>query len=176
MALFVHCVIFLAATLFSMVIAAPHIAQIHANRADSDLLNSFLFTHNYVRAAYDVSPLQWSTSLASKAQEWANGCKLESTGGSLSSEPYGENIAAGAGDFSVEDLIKLFTKDYASFQANHTFTHFTQVVWKSTTLLGCGVAQCDDIFEPSYGKATYYVCLYNPPGNVIGQLLENVPF
>jgi len=156
-----------------MAIAAPQVAEVHANPVNSDI-SAFLTTHNDVRASFDVSPLEWSTSLASKAQEWANGCKFESTGGSLSPERYGENITAGAGHFSVEDATKLFTGDYSDFQAYHSFTHFTQVVWKSTTRLGCGVAQCDGIFDSSYGKATYYVCLYDPPGNVIGQLLENV--
>jgi len=175
MAFFIHCIILLAATLFSTVFSLSHAAAIHARRADSVTANTFLTAHNDVRASYNVQPLTWSQDLASKAQEWANGCKLKNTDGSLSSEPYGENIAAGVGQFSIGALLALFTADYASFHANHSYTHFTQVVWKSTTQLGCAVTQCDGIFEPSYGKAAYYVCLYDPPGNVMGQLLDNVP-
>ena len=53
--------------------------------------------------------------------------------------------------------------------AHPTFTHFTQMVWKNTTELGCGVASCSGIFDKKFGPATYHVCLYNPVGNVIGQ-------
>ena len=39
--------------------------------------------------------------------------------------------------------------------------HFTQVIWKETTELGCGVYKGADNF-------VYGVCNYAPPGNVIG--------
>lgn len=44
----------------------------------------------------------------------------------------------------------------------------TQMVWKATTELGCGAADCG----PSRG--VMYVCRYNPPGNVIGTFNEQV--
>ncbi|KAL9977239.1 hypothetical protein ACROYT_G014621 [Oculina patagonica] len=44
--------------------------------------------------------------------------------------------------------------------------HFTQVVWKSTTKLGCGVAT-------KSGK-TYVVARYYPPGNYNNQYRQNV--
>lgn len=51
------------------------------------------------------------------------------------------------------------------------YSHFTQVVWESTTELGCAISSpCDDIF-PDRGPATLVVCLYNPPGNVVGEIL-----
>ena len=44
--------------------------------------------------------------------------------------------------------------------------HFTQVVWRGTTQVGCGHSQCNgnDI----------WVCEYDPPGNWEGQYRENV--
>lgn len=44
--------------------------------------------------------------------------------------------------------------------------HWTQVVWKSTTAVGCGAARC------SFGS--FVVCRYSPPGNVMGQFAQNV--
>ena len=38
--------------------------------------------------------------------------------------------------------------------------HFTQVVWKSTTQLGCGLAV-------NRGNKIYGVCNYSPAGNVV---------
>lgn len=46
--------------------------------------------------------------------------------------------------------------------------HFTQIVWKSTTDLGCGVA-----ISKQTGNI-YAVCHYNQPGNVDGQFQMNV--
>jgi hypothetical protein len=58
-------------------------------------------------------------------------------------------------------------------------SHFTQVVWKATTHVGCAVSMCKGLLEPTSGQnststgnrldGTYYVCLYYPPGNVVGE-------
>lgn len=42
-------------------------------------------------------------------------------------------------------------------------SHFTQVVWKDTTSVGCAVQSCSGILGS--GKARFYVCEYDPPGN-----------
>jgi pathogenesis-related protein 1 len=41
--------------------------------------------------------------------------------------------------------------------------HFTQLVWQSTTSVGCAVAECEDSHEQ------IWVCQYQPAGNWIGQ-------
>jgi hypothetical protein len=48
--------------------------------------------------------------------------------------------------------------------------HYTQIVWKTTTRLGCGVALCDQN-SPFMGfpKWEFWVCNYAPPGNYNGQ-------
>lgn len=58
--------------------------------------------------------------------------------------------------------------------ANPTFSDFTQIIWQSTTKLGCASAQCNGIFDPAFGEAAMYVCLYEPVGNVVGDLLSVV--
>ena len=45
--------------------------------------------------------------------------------------------------------------------------HFTQVVWKSSTKLGCGIGVASN-------NNIYGVCNYSPPGNVQGQFALNV--
>lgn len=46
--------------------------------------------------------------------------------------------------------------------------HFTQVVWKSTTKLGCAYQYCDSMWS------NYVVCEYDPAGNYDGEYAENV--
>ena len=45
--------------------------------------------------------------------------------------------------------------------------HYTQMVWKGTTRLGCAVRKGR--------KWDFLVCRYSPPGNVVGQRLPSPP-
>ena len=49
--------------------------------------------------------------------------------------------------------------------------HFTQVVWKESTLLGIGRAES----EQGGMKCAYIVGRYKPAGNYIGEYQQNVP-
>jgi len=137
-------------------------------------VNVYLSAHNAVRARHGAAPLTWSDLLASKAQEWANGCVHEHSGGSLG--PYGENLAAGTGSgFGIQEAIGLWADEVSSYNPNNPqASHFTQVVWKSTTQLGCASAICNGIFPAHFGPARFFVCEYSPPGNVGGQYVQNV--
>jgi len=46
--------------------------------------------------------------------------------------------------------------------------HFTQVVWKSSTDVGCGIGIRN-------GDEFYGVAQYTPPGNYQGEYTDNVP-
>jgi len=115
--------------------------------------------------------LQWSGGLASSAQGYAQQCRIQHSNGALG--PVGENLVAGTGDFTPEQAVAMFLSDGFDPSAPN-FTHFTQVVWKSTTQLGCGAALCDVPVAGGLARATYYVCLYNPVGNVVGEEQFNV--
>jgi hypothetical protein len=39
--------------------------------------------------------------------------------------------------------------------------HYTQVVWRSTHLVGCGMVSC--------GGSEVWVCNYSPAGNYVGE-------
>jgi uncharacterized protein YkwD len=136
---------------------APVLAQ--------DISGEALSAHNALRAQHGVPALKWSGKLAGVAQAYADKCVFEhnNTG-------YGENLAQ-ATDPSVTAMIndwysEIGMYDFASGTGDGT-GHFTQVVWKSTTQVGCGLAQCTD--------GAMLVCNYSPAGNMDGGYVENVP-
>ncbi|KAG8702715.1 hypothetical protein FRC09_004583 [Ceratobasidium sp. 395] len=147
------------------------------------MANAYLDAHNSFRAQHGARALVWSPALATKAQNWANACVFKH--GSV-----GENLAAGTGNYGAVDAVKGWTDEISTSEfalelvvqsltrsvedydpRNPKPSHFTQVVWKSSTQLGCAVKQCPpgSIFPAKFGVAYYHVCEYAPPGNVIGQ-------
>lgn len=62
--------------------------------------------------------------------------------------------------------VSLYNYDYAAGQYSPQTGHFTQMVWQATTQIGCGATRC--------AAGPLYVCHYSPPGNVIGQFVQNV--
>ncbi|KAF7791926.1 hypothetical protein EIP86_002952 [Pleurotus ostreatoroseus] len=139
-----------------------------SSTSSSDI-QQYLTAHNTVRAQHGASALTWSDELASKAQQWANGCKFQHSGGSLG--PFGENLAAGTGSsYDIAAAVKSWTDEVSEYDPNNPVpSHFTQVVWKASTQVGCAEAQCSGIFAASFGLAKYFVCEYSPQGNVIGE-------
>ncbi|KAH8703409.1 CAP domain-containing protein [Talaromyces proteolyticus] len=127
---------------------------------------------NFYRQQHNASALTWNTTLASYAQNWADHCNWKHSGG-----PYGENLAEGfSNTTSAIDAWARESTDY-SYTKPTGFSeqtgHFTQLVWKATSQLGCAVADCsrnDETFQENGGEAFgwYFLCEYWPPGNVGG--------
>lgn len=63
------------------------------------------------------------------------------------------------------DEVSLY--NFASGGFSGATGHFTQLVWKSTTEVGCGISISRD-------SKIYAVSQYTPPGNVQGRFKENV--
>jgi len=139
--------------------------------------------HNAVRAAASpvptppLAPLCWSASVASVAQSWANACTWKHNP-NLSN--LGENIAAFGGNHSASagpDAVSLWadeasTYNYSSNSCSGVCGHYTQIVWRSTTEVGCGLRVCTtgSPFDSRSGATwTMVVCDYRPPGNLRGQ-------
>jgi uncharacterized protein YkwD len=138
-----------------------------------------LAKHNAARTAVGVGALTWDATLASDAQAWAdhlgrdlNG-KLEHAQGTGQGENLYWNSNAGTAPSAAVDSWVAERPNYAA-AANKTdynsttnpaakgFGHWTQVVWKNTTKVGCGTA------TGAFGAVT--ACRYAPPGNFQGQL------
>ena len=128
--------------------------------------------HNRVRAKHCAGPLAWSATLAKVAQQWANslrdkGCVFGHSNGS-----YGENLAAGSsGLLDPDAVVNMWYAEGEHYKfPNGGFSmqtgHFTQVVWRATTEVGCGRSQCKGM--------DIWVCEYDPAGNFEGQYRENV--
>ena len=146
-------------------IAAAIAFGIAGSAVAQDISGEALSAHNALRAKHGVPALSWSGKLAGVAQDYANKCVFEhnNTG-------YGENLAQSSSP-NVSAMIndwysEISAYDFASGTGNGT-GHFTQVVWKSTTQVGCGIAQCSD--------GAILVCNYSPAGNMQGAFVENVP-
>ena len=132
---------------------------------------TLLQTHNTYRTAHNASSLDWNTTLATAAALHAQPCKFthSKTGGSV-----GENLAAGYRNTTAAvegwgDERK--GSDFSDAEFDEKTAHFTQVVWKATTDVGCGAAWCDG---RGGTPGWYLVCQYFPAGNVVGAFKQNV--
>ena len=130
-------------------------------------MQTILDAHNQYRAKHCVAPLTWSPTVAAQAQSWANQCVFQHSG-----SPYGENIWMGtAGFFTPSQVVGSWYSEVASYNFANPGTspsagHFSQIVWKSTTELGCGKVTCQG--------SDLWVCNYAPAGNFVGQYAQNV--
>ncbi|MCC7070375.1 MAG: Fis family transcriptional regulator [Deltaproteobacteria bacterium] len=134
----------------------------------------FVTAHNDVRRAVvpaadpALPAMENDNGLAGVAQAWAQGCKFEHSGNG-----YGENLAFFSGDDSTPaDVVGGWAAEAADYDygANSCADgaqcgHYTQLVWRNTDTLGCGVAHCN---VDGYA-GLLWVCNYNPAGNVVGQ-------
>ncbi|KAG0068225.1 hypothetical protein BGZ92_004933, partial [Podila epicladia] len=133
--------------------ATPAPDQVTATSVSDDVQAAILKTHNDLRALHNSPALTWDDRLASFGEDWVQACKFKHSHG-----PYGENLAAGHHDFHSA-IIDWYNeaKDY-DFN-NPGFSgktgHFTQVVWKATTSIGCAMKLC-----PTW---PIYICNYSPP-------------
>ena len=155
-----------------------------ATQQPGNLANEFLAAHNKHRKKKNLTAVQWSDELAKIADEWAKKLATEQCG-TLTHRPksftkprnLGENLATASaspnpptgGPASAVD-------DWASEEQFYSYAtntcadgkdcgHYTQIVWASTTEVGCSEASCD----AGGWKTKMWVCNYRPAGNMQGQ-------
>jgi hypothetical protein len=141
-----------------------------------DLPQRLLDLHNRERAAVGAPPLQWDPGLASAAASY--GPALAALGRLVHSPReirpgQRENLAMGwALTTTPEQLAEMWTAEKRLFapgafpQVSRTgywkdVAHYTQMIWKSTTHVGCAVHQ--------QNGWSFLICRYSPPGNVDGR-------
>ena len=135
--------------------------------------------HNAARHRFGVESLAWSPGLAAEALQHAQ--YMASTGiyghdqtpGRRKKQ--GENLWRGQrGLFSYDVMVRVMVDEARHFRPgafpNNSATgnwsdvaHFTQIVWPTTTAVGCALA--------SSATTDYFVCRYSPTGNKDGVIL-----
>ncbi|XP_060201883.1 pathogenesis-related protein PR-1-like, partial [Lycium barbarum] len=136
----------------------------------------FLKAHNNPTKSVGVLPLEWNAKLAAYAYDWATQRKEDCDHMHHSSGPYGENIFRQQyKDSTPAAVVQKWYDEKKNFDELNNFCkcqpktagcqygHYLNVLWKTTTKVGCsGTNYCDD------QKGVYYVCSYDPIGNYKG--------
>ena len=145
---------------------------------DQPLRLAMIAVHNRERRAFGVSPLTWDAGIAAQASIHA--AQLARIGRLQHSTRQvrgglGENLWIGTrGGYPFAAMAERWASERrlfrpGSFPANSRtgywadVGHFTQMIWPSTSRIGCGVA--------SAGQWAVLVCRYAPAGNVDGVMI-----
>uniref|UniRef100_A0AAF5I0I2 SCP domain-containing protein n=2 Tax=Strongyloides stercoralis TaxID=6248 RepID=A0AAF5I0I2_STRER len=138
-----------------------------------DMRNRILEETNRYRRAHNVQPLTYDLDLEKAAQEYAKYLgdrDLFEHDKRNREKGWGENLAkmsASIGSLATKkwyDEVKMH--DFGKNQFSFGTGHFTALVWKDTTKVGCGIyLKTGDL---------YVVCKYTPAGNVYNKFDQNV--
>ncbi|KAI0877165.1 CAP domain-containing protein [Hypoxylon argillaceum] len=132
---------------------------------ETTFTSAILNSTNAYRAQHNATSMSWNATLASFAAAYLNSsavgpdCTFAHSGG-----PYGENLAIGYANATaaVEAWGDEGNKyDFAHPGFSEATGHFTQLVWKDSSDVGCGRRLCGT-------KGWYLACEYWPRGNVVG--------
>ena len=149
--------------------------QLEAVPANRDL-RSILEVHNQLRARNGARPLRWNPVLAANAERYAHTLAALGTvqhASRVGRENERENIVVGPrSGVSPVDLVQIWVREGRLFRPGtypgvcagdwSKCSHFTQMIWPTTTDLGCGYVR---------GRFDALVCRYSPPGNKDGVYL-----
>ncbi len=137
---------------------------------DSELLQA----HNAYRREVGEPPLRWSDSLAAGAKAWARHLAEKREFQHSKAPGLGENIWMGSsGGYTAAQMVKSWGDEKRYFISGKPFPdvsssgnwrdvgHYTQMIWRNTKQVGCGLAH--------NAANDYLVCRYSPPGNIVSE-------
>ena len=145
--------------------------------------NDLVSLHNTLRTKHRVGKLTKLQAIATMAQKTATNCAkiktLQHSQDKYNNQPVGQNLYVKTNAPSANDVMQGW---YYKEEPNYNYStgksknggvigHFTQVVWKSMTQIGCAVATGTYL---AYQNSYYVCCNYFPAGNYIGQYVQNV--
>jgi uncharacterized protein YkwD len=152
-----------------------------ADRGDALLRTTVLTAHNAARSQFGVGPVNWSDQLAAEALAHARTMAATGIYGHDQTpgrrKKAGENLWRGTrGVFSYDVMVGVMVEEARYFRPGafpdnavngdwHSVAHYTQIVWPTTTEVGCALA--------SSPTTDYFVCRYAPTGNKDGFFLAN---
>ena len=163
------------AALTTLGAAPPAAAQVTV--APSETVGPrLLAAQNAERVRLGLRPLAWSAKLAEHAKKWAQTLAVSdmfehAPVGADGGE--GENLWFGTkDDYAPEEMIGFFIDEGKQFKRGRfpdvsttgrweDVGHYTQLVWKDTSEVGCALA--------SNARRDILVCRYSPAGNIVGQ-------
>ena len=145
-------------------------------------IRAVLKAHNHHRSqaddAADMRKPLWSDEMASLAQHHAHECRAL---GPTVCDPYGDaghNIYLFNNTEYVSTAdISTMVQEWANEKDLYNITtgtcsvtagcnHYKQLVWASTSEVGCGIKQCTFVEEHNFFRTYFrFVCYYNPDGN-----------
>jgi pathogenesis-related protein 1 len=146
--------------------------------------------HNAVRAQVGAPRMKWSEKLEAKAIKrikvlqkkgcvmqhdgpgenlyWASALKTANKKNALGQWIWHRSVQ----DVSEHKVVNSWADEKKWYSdengvcrapVGETCGHYTQIVWADTGEVGCSRAVCED-------KSQVWLCLYSPPGNIVGQL------
>jgi pathogenesis-related protein 1 len=149
-------------------LAAQEMDRTFASRLSPATISEMLRAHNEVRRQRQIPPLRWSYSLEAVAQEWAEHLSAIRAMQHDRSRRVGQNLFVSYGrQMGPAFVVGKWAGESTDYDERRfkcapgaVCGHFTQIIWRETKEVGCGVAGGDD--------AQFWVCYYSPPGNIIG--------
>ena len=127
-------------------------------------------------------PLTWNVGAARAAQAWTNQCTfghpVDPNTGTTYNFNFGQNLAVqsppttgtdGVQNWETEASHYTYATPYGTcVNDSSNCGHYTQMVWRQSTAVGCGVTQCASVSGIGGGPYAVEACNFSPGGNYTG--------